>query len=208
MMTKVFCKSRKGRSSDDSKRRLVNAAVDIFSKLGFDGATTRAIAKKAGVNSSLIQRYYGGKIGLLFALFNDFGARLPEISLGSTAANVETVLETFLRSRLDRSRKHKKLIKILLSQAMINSIFRRDVSELSKRDNPILAQRIRDLQSSGEIDETLDCNQVCRFLNILPVSLSLLTEITSSLDPEYAEEFIQIAVMLISRGLKRSERVD
>ncbi len=47
-----------------AKDRLLEAAVDVFGKYGFEAATTRMIAKKAGVNIASIPYYFNGKEGL------------------------------------------------------------------------------------------------------------------------------------------------
>ena len=45
----------------DTPRRLLDSALEMFSELGFDGATTREIAGRAGVNLGLVQYHFGGK---------------------------------------------------------------------------------------------------------------------------------------------------
>jgi AcrR family transcriptional regulator len=49
---------------EDARRRLVDAALEIFGAHGFDGASTRILAEKAGVNLAAIPYYFGGKEGL------------------------------------------------------------------------------------------------------------------------------------------------
>jgi len=48
-------------SSTDTRERILRAALETFSELGFDGATTRAIATRADVNLGLLQYHFGGK---------------------------------------------------------------------------------------------------------------------------------------------------
>lgn len=64
-------KKRK-RDRDTTQQKLLDAAVQVFASYGYDGATTKAIAEKAGVAEALIQRYFEGKEGLLIALMKDF----------------------------------------------------------------------------------------------------------------------------------------
>lgn len=47
--------------SKDPRKALIEAGVDVFSRLGYDGATTRMIAKTAGVNLAAIPYYFGSK---------------------------------------------------------------------------------------------------------------------------------------------------
>ncbi|MDF2116403.1 CerR family C-terminal domain-containing protein [Roseiarcaceae bacterium H3SJ34-1] len=52
---------------DATREKLLAASIDVFGRLGFDGATTRALADAAGVNLQAIPYYFGGKEGLYIA---------------------------------------------------------------------------------------------------------------------------------------------
>jgi len=60
--------SSKIKNSLNAHGRLLEAGVDVFGKHGFDAATTRMIAKKAGVNIAAIPYYFNGKEGLYHAV--------------------------------------------------------------------------------------------------------------------------------------------
>ena len=51
-------------SEPDSRERILKAAMHAFAERGFDGATTRDIAGRAGVNQGLIKYYFDGKLKL------------------------------------------------------------------------------------------------------------------------------------------------
>lgn len=55
---------KKPAESPKSRERLLEAAVDVFGRHGFEAATTRMIAKAAGVNIAAIPYYFSGKEGL------------------------------------------------------------------------------------------------------------------------------------------------
>ncbi|WP_162795774.1 TetR/AcrR family transcriptional regulator [Nonomuraea lactucae] len=50
-----------------AKARIRNAAMQLFGEVGYERATTRAIAERAGVTSGLIRHHYGSKEKLLAA---------------------------------------------------------------------------------------------------------------------------------------------
>ena len=52
-------------SNAPAKERLVQAGIVVFGKHSYEAATTRMIAKKAGVNIAAIPYYYNGKGGPL-----------------------------------------------------------------------------------------------------------------------------------------------
>lgn len=66
----------KKRDAEATTERILVAAQQTFHDKGYDAATTREIADRAGVNLALITRYFGSKRGLFER------AVLPHLSLG------------------------------------------------------------------------------------------------------------------------------
>jgi len=54
-----------GRFNSEQKRKIVEAAAGVFAEHGSHGATTRLVARQAGVNSALIYYYFENKDALL-----------------------------------------------------------------------------------------------------------------------------------------------
>jgi AcrR family transcriptional regulator len=59
------------RDADATRTALLHAARRRFTVLGFERTTTRDIAADAGVNVSLISRYFGSKEGLFVAVVEE-----------------------------------------------------------------------------------------------------------------------------------------
>ena len=55
-------------NAPDSRTQLIQAAAQVFSVKGFDGASTREICQSAAVNLSAIKYYFGDKAGLYRAV--------------------------------------------------------------------------------------------------------------------------------------------
>lgn len=51
-------------SSQDTRRRLLEAALIVFAEKGFDGAGIREIAERAKANSAMVQYHFKGKEGI------------------------------------------------------------------------------------------------------------------------------------------------
>ena len=64
---------------DDTRNRIIKAAANILSKRGYARATTRAIAKAAGVNEVTIFRHFGNKRNLLSEIIQQHSA-LPNLT--------------------------------------------------------------------------------------------------------------------------------
>jgi len=52
----------------DAKQRLIKAGLEIFGTFNLEGATTRQLAQRAGVNQAAIPYYFAGKEGLYLAV--------------------------------------------------------------------------------------------------------------------------------------------
>ena len=58
-------------NTQTSRMRLLNAGKTLFAKNGYENTSTAAIAREAGSSESQLIRYFGGKAGLLEAIFNE-----------------------------------------------------------------------------------------------------------------------------------------
>jgi TetR/AcrR family transcriptional regulator len=63
-------------SSGESERRLLEAAEAVFAERGYHAASTTEIAKRAGVNKTLIHYYFRSKEGLYRALMQRISRQL------------------------------------------------------------------------------------------------------------------------------------
>ena len=62
-----FARAQRDRGAE-TRAELVEAGLDVFGRLGFEGASTRAIAKAAGANLAAIVYHFGGKEALYLAV--------------------------------------------------------------------------------------------------------------------------------------------
>ena len=65
-------------NTQTSRSRLLNAGKTLFGKNGYEQTSTAAIAREAGSSESQLIRYFGGKQGLLEAIFNEAWSALNE----------------------------------------------------------------------------------------------------------------------------------
>jgi TetR/AcrR family transcriptional regulator len=65
-------------SADERKQQLIEVAIDLFSKKGFGGTTTKEIAAAAGVNEAIIFRHFATK-QQLYAAILDFKIGDPRL---------------------------------------------------------------------------------------------------------------------------------
>lgn len=82
---------------EQTRARLVEAAREVFSQHGFQGATVREICRRADANVAAVNYHFGSKDGL-FAEALNFN-RLKELQTANVAADVcpEVRLRLFIR---------------------------------------------------------------------------------------------------------------
>ena len=76
--------------------RLLNAGKSLFAKNGYEHTSTAAIAREAGSSESQLIRYFGGKAGLLEAIFNESWSSL-NMAVGPYLEGTEHGREAIIR---------------------------------------------------------------------------------------------------------------
>jgi AcrR family transcriptional regulator len=64
--------------SERTRQRLIEVAVEVFSDLGFEAASTRTIVERAQANLVSIPYYFGSKLGLYHAAAEYIGSNIAE----------------------------------------------------------------------------------------------------------------------------------
>jgi len=83
---------------EETRARILDAALELFAAAGFDGASTRTIAERAGVNLPAIQYYFGSKEGLYRAVVEQFSQQM-QAGVGPIAERIRNELAAGQSSR-------------------------------------------------------------------------------------------------------------
>ena len=107
-------------SADATRERILRAALDRFSELSFDGATTREIAARARVTQGLLNYHFSSKDDLWRAAVDGLFAELSE-ALDSRAAGLRgvdalTVAKLLIREFISFSATHPQLHRIITQE--------------------------------------------------------------------------------------------
>ncbi|HEV2474550.1 MAG TPA: helix-turn-helix domain-containing protein, partial [Chthonomonadales bacterium] len=98
----------------DRRQQLLEAALEVFAEQGFEAATNKAIAERAGVNQGLIYFYFASKADVYFATFAHFTDQVM--------AQVDAVFaqEDDANAADDLARRLRQLLRILSSPPAIH----------------------------------------------------------------------------------------
>jgi AcrR family transcriptional regulator len=92
---------RRGRrpAGEDTKAALLAAATEVFAEQGFEGATMRTIAARAGIDPSMAYHWFEGKQGLFAATIElpfDLAETIDGALVGDRASVGQRLVRTFV----------------------------------------------------------------------------------------------------------------
>jgi TetR/AcrR family transcriptional regulator len=107
-------------SADATRERVLAAALDLFSELSFDGATTREIAARAGVTQPLLNYHFSTKDELWQAAVDGLFAELNEVLTdreeGLRGVDELTAAKLLVREFIYFSASHPQLHRIITQE--------------------------------------------------------------------------------------------
>ena len=110
-------------NADETRGRILQAALELFARHGYEGASVRQIAAAAGVSLGMIRHYYGSKDGLYdacldgaYAIYGELGAKVRD-SVGAGGDPAETLADA-VREGFRHARRHVWACRLLLWDMM------------------------------------------------------------------------------------------
>lgn len=105
-MKTVAIEEEKGEKKDERREQIINAAIKVFSRLGFHEARVSDIAKEADIAYGLVYHYFESKEQILNSIFERYWSILIkalehiERNYKSLSAQLEAVADFILRAYL------------------------------------------------------------------------------------------------------------
>lgn len=183
-----------------ARQRLLTAAAKVFARDGLIGATTRAIAKEAGVNEVTLFRLFGNKDSLVSEVV---GLTFPETESEEMPIPVSTDLRADL---IGYAALYSKRLKdnLALVRTMLGEIHHNHASHerevfrgIFRPIKAALVTRLRKAHADGQIDRSWSVEILADFFNAM-IFTDTLRRSTSPACPEYSfETAMKTAVALI-----------
>lgn len=154
------------RSAEETKGRILAAAKERFATTGYQAATIRAIAADAGIDPSMVMRYFGNK-DQLFAAAAEFDLKFPDF----TAMDRSAVGPALVSHFLDRWEGDEALIVLLRSSATNDEAAQRMRQIFVTQLHPVVAALAPAGESgwrAGLIATQIMGLALCRFVLRLP----------------------------------------
>ena len=112
---------KKRMTGDERRRKIIQAAMYVFSRSGFSGATTRKIAKKAGISEAMIYSHFKDKEDLYSAIIDQKMQESEPLYYPLDAVRKkddERVFETIVSNFMQRYSEDTTFLRLLLFSAL------------------------------------------------------------------------------------------
>ena len=139
--------------SEDARRRVIDATVEVLLAVGVEGASVEEIAARSGVAKSTIYRHFGTRDALMSEAVRSRVTPYPVPDTGSLAEDLEELF-----GRYDHPENHEinQLFPLLLDAARREPDMRAVMNDvLAERQRPLRAT-LELAQQRGEIAADLD----------------------------------------------------
>ncbi len=201
------CLVARRRDKEATKRALLAAAVAVFAERGFDGATTREVAARAKANEGLIQRYFGGKAGLLQAIVGNMcGERLTACRMAPPSDSLKSEIATVLRHEILQADANRDFLRVFISRALVDPDLAASLKAHYKLSRmPHLVHRLQHFRDNGTLDPKVDLDQLAATITTFAFGLGFMQQVVLSEDPKVLEGMIDGIAETVVRGTAARE---
>jgi AcrR family transcriptional regulator len=190
------------------KKQVLKAAINLFSKQGYDGTSTAQIAEASGMSQATIFKYYKSKEDLLLVILKPliehllptYGKEFAK-KLSQQDQNLANMIHFIVQDRYSFLVQNKDAVMILISQLLINQQIKDNVLQKIVDVKDIFEQNVwLPLKKTGELRDDLDELSFLRLVVSQIIFYFIQTQRISSAD----EKTIQIGLKQIEVSILRA----
>ena len=180
-----------------TQKRLMAAALELFTAQGFNLTTTKQIADLAQVNEATLFRNFGGKHDLLLAVVAETGLLQASEALPDQIAQTETVSDSiclYVRDRLQLFLEQAALLRAVVGETEQYSLEQRQALQTTwQQIIQTMAAELQVLLAKEGGDRRASSEQLAALLNSLLLGYLMTQDATTNLW-QTAEEFVNCLV--------------
>lgn len=190
------------RDKEASKKAILEAGIEVFSRHGYDAATTKMIAAAAGLNEQLITRYFGGKAGLLLAALSAFvDEEAHDDNYPAASDTVEEEIRQFLLHRHRRLLELQDFLRVFMPLGIRDGSIRDQLEPILLKEAGRLSERLFELRRRGLVRSDAHLEGVSLMIGGQSVHISFLLRVSTNLQDDFLRLLLDEFATLIARGL-------
>ena len=182
------------------KKKVLLAALDLFSNQGFHATTTSKIAKAAGVSEATIYKYFQSKDDLLKKLLSPLFIELQQDFIGSLSQyqTLDALVTFIVKDRLEFIKANFDFIKLLLQEILTDPKLLQYFKDLISKETDFINVFNSWKQKFSEIDPSLTPIEIIRII-IGPIgAFALQTDLFNYQDSDAATNYALIKKQIIA----------
>lgn len=117
-MVPIAKKLTRSEQREQTRAKILQCALEEFSRHGYDGANLRAVAERAGQNHGLIKYYFGSKEELWKAAVGFMFERQNEEVVFEPGADLAEAIGNYIRSYTRYCARHPEHARIMIQASM------------------------------------------------------------------------------------------
>jgi AcrR family transcriptional regulator len=197
----------RGGSAVLTKRRILAAAELVFSRDGFQGATTRRIAREAGVNEVTLFRHFNTREQLLRATL-EYGCEAFDVLVEPEKicqGELLGGLEGYIRDIYSVVKQREAIVRAFISEArFLPESIRRLLQEFMLTRKARFVALLQRAQQGGFVRKEVDVSAAADFIRDA-IHSAMLRHTLYDTDPETVDAHLRGVTDIFYRGIKASD---
>jgi AcrR family transcriptional regulator len=199
-----------GGSPDLTKKRILAAAELVFSRDGFQGATTREIAREAGVNEVTLFRHFHSREQLLRATL-EYGCEAFDALVEPEKiwrGEPPDGLEGYIRDIYSVVKQREAIVRAFIGEArLLPESVRRLLQEFMLTRKTHFVAALQRAQEGGFVRKEVDLSAAADFIRD-SIHSAMLRHTLYHTDPETVDAHLRGVTDIFYRGIKASDGRD
>ncbi|HEY7801753.1 MAG TPA: TetR/AcrR family transcriptional regulator [Dehalococcoidia bacterium] len=208
----VICIIERGKHGKEERQRaLMEAARGVFAEHGYDAATTREVAERAGCSEGLIHRYFQGKRGLLLAILDhdsdEFAGRMasemPETD--SLQDDLDQIFLWPLQAMWDK----RDFMRVSVSRSAVDPEIGHVIGHhLNSKRVDLIAAKLRRHQQAGRVRADVDCESIAYAITGINLAAGFFCQAVFEIDRDDVRRMTEETARVIARGIAAGVRTE
>jgi AcrR family transcriptional regulator len=198
--------AKRKRDKAASKRALLESAVEVFAQRGYDAATTKEVAQKAGVSEGLIHRYFESKAGLLLSiltLYSEEEQKEGNCPLPELTGNLEQAIRSFLLRESEHARENQDFMRVVVSRSIVDPKVSEHIGKVIHEGKlKELVEQLKTYQMAGKLPASQDLESLAVTLSALGFTFGFMFPVVFGFSKERMERISSVAAHLLASGLQ------
>lgn len=169
--------TRRERLAEELKSEILNAAVEVFNENGYEKATTKKIAEKAGVSEGTLYNYFSNKRDILITLFKnliaDINNNLKTFS-AAPSTDIKKMLSSGLAQQLQQLHSHS-ITTLFLHESKIDPEVQKVFTEMILGARKSATGLLKHLKSEGKIRQ-INYGKMAILMSVIGIGYTTLLE--------------------------------